>query len=280
MGRVIDYNELWKLSARSRHTARDRDKIHGDLWDGLADHYDRSVKKNPQNTVRDLMQLDLNPDYTVLDIGAGNGRLSVPVAQEVKWITAVEPSSLMIRYLEKNMDGSGLENFNCINSSWEDAPVPDDTGTYDVVLSAFALDFFDLEKALEKMDAAASEKVYIFWFAGRKHDDGLADYIRRAGDGNPEKNPGLPDYIYVLNILHDMGIYADLSIEEYEWHYPYNNIEEAVSQAVHHGKIDIESRDLAFEYYGRILKDDNNGGLLLKTTADQALISWEKQSRT
>lgn len=275
MGHVIDYNELWKLYYRSRHSSRNKNPVKGEFWDDLAEHYDRSVRKNPWNTDRDIIQLDLNPDHTVLDIGAGNGRLSVPLAQKVKWVTAVEPSSSMIRYLERNMKEAGLVNYDCIQNTWEETPVPEDTGTYDLVISAFALDFFDLQSALEKMDQAASEKVYIFWFAGRKHDDGLVDYIRGAGGKRQQGNSGLPDYIFVLNILHDMGIYADLSIEEYEWHYPYRSIEEAVSQAVQMGRIGVDDRDMAAEYYGSMLKEDTEGKLLLKITADQALISWK-----
>ena len=110
-------------------------------------------------------------------------------------------------------------------------------------------------------------------------DDYLAqiDYIRTAGGKTLIKDSGLPDYLCVLNLLHDMGIYADLSIEEYKWDYPYDDIGDAVSHAVKTGKIDEEDRDLAYEYYCTMLTDDlESGRMLLKTTADQALISWVK----
>ena len=64
----------------------------------------------------------LTADSTMLDIGAGPGSFTIPFAQHIKSVTAIEPSKGMVQVLKENAKESGVENFNIIEELIQDLP--------------------------------------------------------------------------------------------------------------------------------------------------------------
>jgi len=64
----------------------------------------------------------LTPDSTLLDIGAGPGSITIPFAQHIKCVTAIEPSKGMGAVLKENAKELGVENFNIIEEMVQDLP--------------------------------------------------------------------------------------------------------------------------------------------------------------
>ena len=87
----------------------------GEMWDKRAEEFNKSTKERSERTDRQVISLRLDPDCTVLDVGAGTGRLSVPIAKIVKQVTAVDQSRGMLNYLEENMAEEGLSNLSLIH---------------------------------------------------------------------------------------------------------------------------------------------------------------------
>jgi len=108
--------------------------------------------------------LEARNDWTVLDIGAGAGSMTIPLARRCKSVTVVEPSKVMVRILSDNIKKAGLDNVNIINSRWEDAP--SNIGEHDVIIAAYSLMMDDIESAVLRMNSLARKKVYLYWFAG------------------------------------------------------------------------------------------------------------------
>jgi ubiquinone/menaquinone biosynthesis C-methylase UbiE len=106
---IINWNELRKAMMPGGHRRRDHETP-GEMWDKRAEEFNRSTKEWSEGTERQVASLQLDPDYTVLDVGAGTGRLSVPIAKIVKQVTAVDQSRGMLGYLEENMVEEGLSN--------------------------------------------------------------------------------------------------------------------------------------------------------------------------
>lgn len=48
------------------------------------------------------------------DIGAGPASFTIPFAQHIKSVTAIEPSKGMVAVLKENIKEAGVENFNVI----------------------------------------------------------------------------------------------------------------------------------------------------------------------
>ncbi|UUX91292.1 class I SAM-dependent methyltransferase [Methanoplanus endosymbiosus] len=275
MKRLIDYNELWKLSVSRRPSFFEDETDPGSAWDKRADNYVESSEGNYSNTLRELSLLNLSPDDTVLDVGAGTGRLTVPVAERVSFVTAVDPSARMLYYLRQNMIKAGLKNARCVQKRWEDVCLKKDFDLHDVVISAYSMGYYDAEWALDKLSRASRRDVHIFWFAGEQIKERIRAYIAEEKGVRYIRKPHYPDYICLLNVLHDMGIYADVKLIENEWVYKYNSIEEAVSSAVVNRIISGDEKIYAKKYYSDLL-EESSGSYYLKETTKQALISWRK----
>lgn len=274
MGKIIDYNELWKLAVRRRFSSVAPEEDSGIVWDRRADYYDQSVRDNRENALLDVSLLDLRPEDTVLDVGAGTGRLTVPVASKVRMVTAVDPSARMLMYLRDNMKEANHSNCRYVQKKWEDVCLKKDMDPHDVVISAFSMGFYDAAWALDKLHRASKREVYLFWFAKKRHDNDLLRYISESGGKKYVKKPHYPDYICLLNILHDMGIYADVRIQEYGWTDSFMGVEDAVSKALLSRSITHAEKESAYEYFRENLKPVGNGRFERKTIIRQALIRW------
>lgn len=279
MGRVIDYNELWKLAVRRRFSSDFLEEDAGCIWDKRADYYDRSVRDNRKNALEDISFLDLRPQDTVLDVGAGTGRLTVPIAEKVKSVTAVDPSARMLMYLRDNMAEAGLSNCRYVQKRWEDVCLKRDMMPHDVVISAFSMGFYDAAWALDKLHRASKRDIYIFWFAKMRHDDALLEFIEECMGKKHMKKPRYPDYICLLNILHDMGIYADVKIIEHKQTESFISPEDAVSKALLNRRITHDQKEHAYQFYRESLKPDGSEGFVLNSVLSQALIYWNHETQ-
>ncbi|RJS80139.1 class I SAM-dependent methyltransferase, partial [Methanophagales archaeon] len=118
MAGIINWNELWKMVRLSSPWRRMFDE-QGSFWDRRAKRFNESMMQNRERTERQIAKIKLAPEYTVLDVGAGTGRLAIPIAKRVKSVTAIDPSKGMLACLQENMEKEGVKNITCINKRWE-----------------------------------------------------------------------------------------------------------------------------------------------------------------
>jgi len=270
---IIDWNELWKMARSGSMWRRTLDGPAGSFWDGRAKRFNESMMQNRKRALKQIAKIDLAPDYTVLDVGAGTGRLAIPIAKQVKSVTAVDPSRGMLACLQENIKGEGVTNIRCINKPWEDIKLGEDGDIepHDVVIASHSLSMLDMQEALAKMDAAAKKSVYLFTFAGRWMDGGLCEEI--CG----EKRHSWSDYIHLCNILHDMEIYADVEIWDSEFEQRYANMDEAVTRMKEMYELPSEKDEALREYLSKTLVKDD-GTLCLKRKSKSAMIRWQPNS--
>ena len=260
------------------HRRRSRENP-ADHWDKRAEEFNRSTKDWSEGTESQVASLKLDPDYTVLDVGAGTGRLSVPLAKIVKQVTVVDQSRGMLSYLEENMAEGGLSNYKAIQKRWEDVELGADLEPHDVVIASHSLGMFDLQEALEKMNAAAKKRVYIFTAAGKWFFDDLEEELwERVYDRPPRRGRGggfRSDYMLLYNILHDMGIYANVEIRDSEHVQRYESLDEAVERWKEGREILEENEPLLREYLAKNLTEDGDG-LIFRRRTKSAMIWWQK----
>ena len=66
--------------------------------------------KDPAIIDKMIAQADFHPSCTVLEIGAGFGALTLPLARSVRRVLAVEKDPQLLAVLQKNLDASGIDN--------------------------------------------------------------------------------------------------------------------------------------------------------------------------
>ena len=82
-------------------------------WDKAAPGFYRRTKKEDYNdALFDKLILDEND--TVLDVGCGEGSVTVPLARKVKSVIGLDSSPKMLEYLEKRAKDNDIKNIKTI----------------------------------------------------------------------------------------------------------------------------------------------------------------------
>lgn len=261
---AIDFNILYK----TQRQASSHKKKSSELWNDKA--FDMNLKKN-RGIYNDFVQSKISCDNidSLLDVGCGPGTFALHYAPLIKNVIAFDFSPKMLEILEKNILDKNIKNIKIINSdiegSWDKIPV------CDIVLASRCLEVDDLRKALENLDTHAKKAVYLTFKAGKSYiSDELLKIIGR--DIIPK-----PDYIYVLNILYQMGIRAKLDFipkEDSDFCKPPIDIEHFINSISWslNGLSEQEKEKLQ-KYF---LDCQNNGIKPAFKNNSWALIYWEK----
>ncbi|HOI60700.1 MAG TPA: methyltransferase domain-containing protein [Methanoculleus sp.] len=279
MHRIIDWNELWKALHVSSPERAEKDRNPAAHWDKRAAAYRRVTRDERSATEQELAILGVQPGETVLDMGAGTGRLAVPVARTAAHVTALDPSEGMLAILRERMAAEGLTNYSCLRKRWEDATIGRDVEPHDIVVAAFSLGFYDLAAALEKLDAAARRAVYIFWHAGEWRNPGEMALYRTVFGDEAAGEKGYPDYIFPVNILHDAGIYPNVRIYRAAWDAVYDSVEDAARTWAAMHNPGMEDLTPVREYFARALRKDGSGKYIETAVRPTAAVWWEKEGR-
>ena len=279
MHRIIDWNELWKAIHVSSPERVEKTRDPAAHWDKRAAAYRRVTRDEKKATEHELKILDLAVGETVLDMGAGTGRLAVPIARTAAHVTALDPSEGMLAILREQMAAEGRTNYSTVTMRWEDTVIGRDIEPHDVAIAAFSLGFYDLAAALEKLDAAALRAVYLFWHAGEwRNPEEMALYRAVFGE-EAGAGKGYPDYIYPVNILHDAGIYPNVTIYRAAWDAVYDSVEEATRTWAAMHNPGMEDLSPVREYFARTLRKNESGKYVEMTVRPTAAVWWEKEGR-
>jgi len=174
----------------------------------------------------DFILREIDGETTVLDIGAGSGRWTIPLAQTAKTVTAIEPSSDMVDNLRRNIASAKLNNVQITQSSWENAIVE----THDIAVCAHAMYTSpDLASFVRKIERYTTRTCYL---AIRLPPfDGIIGELSLSIYGRHHDSPNA---IIAYNALCSIGIYANVLVESDNYHWADTTFEEAFTRAKRH----------------------------------------------
>jgi SAM-dependent methyltransferase len=219
--------ELWnQVAASTFHTPEPQKREKGKK------HFRRGTPVRP-DPLLDFVLENLSGHQSFLNIGAGNGRWTVPAANIVSSVTAVEPSDSMLEMLRENITKAGLENIRILKARWEEV----ETEPHDIVSCTHAIyeavDFFAF---IRKMEKNARERCYLV--LRLPPSDGITGELFQEIYGHPYDSPNA---ILAYNALYSMGIYPNVVVEEDIHHWTDNSIEEAFLRAKKHLSLNPDS---------------------------------------
>jgi SAM-dependent methyltransferase len=192
-----------------------------------AARFEASAKRRrgdePDVLVTALAEL-LRPADALVDIGAGIGRWTVPLARLVERVTALEPSPAMLALLRENTAPTG--NVTIVESTWLDAEV----GPHDVALCSHAMySSPDLMAFVSKMERVA-RRLCVMVLRVPSHDGVIGEMAQRIHGRWHDS----PNFILAYNILLDAGIYPNVLMEPGVRHWTDETFDGAVDRAKRH----------------------------------------------
>ena len=271
MTTAIDWNKVWMERMR-RSTWSRKENERKEYWDDkTAKEYYESMKGIPR-VGEILAALALDDKSTFLDIGSGPGIFAIPAARACRRVTAVDPAPAVLSCLRRNADAENLTNISYVNKKWEDVIPNEDVGPHDVLFASYCLSMLDMRAALSKMDALARRSVHLIMPAGDAMESYRDLWLEIHGKPFVEG----PGYIHVYNILHDMGIHANVEITEVEFPHFYTGLGEAVKLWKKMFCVDAEAGTEILRSRLPSILDERDGMLWWTRTEKSARIWWRK----
>lgn len=267
----LDWDILWQNS-RGKKSWSSKGPAE---WDKRASSFSSRNQSSPFVSLV-LSRLPLNNDQTVLDIGAGPGTLSLPIARKVRSVTAVDYSAGMLAALRDNAVRAGIDNIRTVQVSWEDDWSRLGIEQHDIAIASRSLAVADLKGALCKLNRFASDYVLIVdRISPTPFDPEAFQAIGRPF------SPG-PDYIYTLNMLYSMGIHPQVDILRLENTVNFNDLDEAFgSYSWMFKDLTEEEEALLRRYLAERATNRRDGQICIKRTnpPQWACIWWQKVAR-
>jgi len=120
MGEGLNWKEVWEEKQKQRMKPV-RVGYDPGFRAKFAEDYSEMAKYNNYDYGRkatEALNGVLDKDFEVLEIGAGPGTLTIPLAEKVKKIVAVESSEMAVDYLKRNLKESRVGNVEILNKNW------------------------------------------------------------------------------------------------------------------------------------------------------------------
>ena len=258
----VDWSGFW---AEKLATKKDKD------WDKAAPgFYKRTRKDDYQIALFDKLILDEND--TVLDVGCGEGSVTIPIAKRVKKVIGLDSSPKMLEYLEKRANENDISNIETVLQPIEEISY-EDIGDVDVVVCSRSLNgIIPIEEVLAELNKIANKYVFITIF-GPENKKIEKDFDSELGI----KTEDFPDYNYLFNIRFNMGIYANVERFDLNNYREYESIEDAMNNGKF--RLDLysnEEKELLREYLERILTFEDGKYFNVKDKADWVMVWWKK----
>jgi hypothetical protein len=213
-----------------------------DFWDTYAPWYERWLLHSfYHHAIIGELSRYVESGWRVMDVGAGTGVLSMPMAALGCTVEAVEPSAGMRGIFEKKLISTGVEGVSIRPERWEDCHMAD-TEPHDLIVACNSLHLTEggIQNGMEKVFASAAENVCL---VTEINQDIFIDFKEI------HEMQGGYDFMFIKQVTVDSG-------------FEFGNMEEVVTLS------DLIGREIPVTEEDRIIHRDS---------ADVAIVFWERK---
>ncbi|TLV16149.1 class I SAM-dependent methyltransferase [Klebsiella indica] len=260
----IDFAELYrqqlKLAGRT-----EKSPAH---WDARAEKMATDCARPTDSYLLQLLEkIDLTGADSLFDMGCGPGTVALALADQLTQVHGVDYSQGMLEVAQRRAALQNINNAQWHRRAWEASW--DDLPRCDIAVASRSTLVSDMHAAMDKLNRQAKLRVYTThlvspWF--------MSPAIQRALGRDVVE---LPNYIYALNVLYQMGIHARVDFIRgpncQQDNSTFERFEENVKWTL--GTLDDDERDRLQHWYRQ--QDPQQ---IAPPTRDWALISWQCRS--
>lgn len=244
--------------------------------------YNKVASMEKLHTLNQVNALPLLPDDTLLDIGCGPGRLSVPLAQRVKNVTSLDVSEDVLKYCRMNAEAAGLTNLTTKKLDFEDAVAGENIEKHDVVICSRSVGL----RNLNKLSSFAKRLTAIVSFANAPTIPQLLSNIFKGTSENGHRTPFAEygkdrriNYNVLFNIAYDLGYEPNIRVVEDGFTKDFASKEEAYDDIISLGKVDEDKMDIYKKNLDNYLTRNNKGGVTFFIETRTCVIWWENNPK-
>jgi SAM-dependent methyltransferase len=205
----------------------DRHRL-GATFDQAAEFYQNARPEYPEELF-DLLVKDtgLQPGDRVLEVGAGPGKATLPLARRGLQITALEPGVALAAHARDNLAGYPV---NVVGTRFEDWDGP--AGEHAAVVAATAWHWVDPERRYQLAARALRPDGHLAWWSaqhvfppdGDPFFDDIQEVYDAIGQGLPDDAPRpapgeLPDHSAEIEAS---GLFEVVTVEHFDWTVDYH----------------------------------------------------------
>lgn len=180
-------------------------------------------KKADLETELNRLRRFINKGSSVLDIGAGYGRVAIPLSREVEKMTVVEPAHPFVNRIKEDVRQEKANNIEFAEVLWSDFQLQE---KYDLVYSSWSPAVGN-PAALMKMHEASRGYCALELGATPQQKQEFFGQVYPFVTGENFRPTG--NYLNILTTLYEHGIYANLEIREYESEIKHESMERTLS---------------------------------------------------
>ena len=217
--------ELWRTMIQAEHAQSDAMRPAPppvDHWRPYARQFSADPRRSDDSLLNRLLE-EIAPDQTIIDVGAGGGRLALPIALHCSQVTAVEPSPAMGEVLSSGAREHHIDNISLVRSGWEEARLdPADQTLCVHVLYTIQ----DIGGFVKKLEAHARAQVMVVMYAAAPQSQNYP--LWQKVHGTPRLPlPSMPEF---KDVLRELGIEAREELLPAQPARGFDSLEQALDQ--------------------------------------------------
>ena len=238
---TTDWAKLWReLASQDVQSGAEGEQVMVTRWRRVAQELDTPSDRRPgyPDPLLDFLLTRLTPEMTALDIGAGVGRWTVPIARKVRQGTALEPWAGMREALGERRARLGASNVAVVASPWSEALV----GPHDVVIASHSTYTSpDLLGYVRKIEQTARRSCYLALRVPAH--DGVIGELSMLLRGQWHDSP---NFTVGYNLLLAAGVYGNVLMEPTPVRFWTDaTLEDAVQRVKRHLRVEGSGHDAA-----------------------------------